>query len=41
MRGCFRSKALGMLAEEDDFPKRESFTADPETQDAPEVNFED
>ncbi|HCY45122.1 MAG TPA: LemA family protein [Flavobacteriales bacterium] len=41
VRGFFRSKALGMLAEEDDFPKRESFTADPETQDAPEVNFDD
>jgi len=41
VRGFFRSKALGMLAEDGEFAKREPFTADPEVQDAPDVNFED
>ncbi len=41
VRGFFRSKALGMLAEEGEFAKREPFTADPEVQDAPDVNFAD
>jgi len=41
VRGFFRSKALGMLAKEGEFAKREPFTAKTENQDAPDVNFLD
>ncbi len=41
VRGFFRSKALGMLADDGEFAKREPFTADPEVKDAPDVNFAD
>ncbi len=41
VRGFFRSKALGMLAEEGEFAKREMFKAKEGNDDAPIVNFAD
>lgn len=41
VRGFFKSKALGMLAEDGEFAKREMFEAKEASDDAPEVNFLD